>query len=156
MQKAFRYHFTQLFRVPAKKAYLWCTEYNPEDHKLMNENNAQRQIEFVSDGSILLTETFHTPSGTVEKQKLVQLYPERLMWVSTHLSGPNKHSQLIYEITAENDGASRLDFTALHLEQGEKLDAAGVKAFAAKLKKADSAIWKLLAKAMENEIGARA
>jgi hypothetical protein len=72
------------------------------------------------------------------------------------LSGPNKHSQFIYEISVEGDGASRLDFTALHLEQGEKLDAASVKAFADKLKRADSAIWKLLAKAMEREIGVHA
>jgi hypothetical protein len=143
---AIRYKFTQRFRVSAKEAYEWCTEYNPEDHALMHED-AERRTTRISEGSIILTEVFHTGSGNVEKQKLVQLYPDRLMWVSTHLSGPNKHSQFLYEIIPEGECASRLEFTALHLEQGKELEAAEVKAFAAKLKKADSDIWKLLAKA---------
>jgi hypothetical protein len=155
MLNAIRYRFSQRFLVPAQQAYEWCTAYDPGDHALMHED-AERRMVRISEGSIILTEVFHMGSGDVEKQKLVQLYPDRLLWISTHLSGPNKHSQFIYEISVEGDGASRLDFTALHLEQGERLDVAGVKAFADKLKRADSAIWKLLAKAMENEIGARA
>jgi hypothetical protein len=149
---AIRYQFSQRFRVSAKEAYEWCTDYTPEDHALMQED-AERQMTRISNGSIILTEVFHTGSGDVEKQKLVQLYPHRLMWVSTHLSGPNKHSQFLYEIIPESGSASRLEFTALHLEQGKELGAAEVKALAAKLKKADSSIWKLLAVAMEKEIG---
>jgi hypothetical protein len=82
----------------------------------------------------------------------VQLYPDRLSWVSTHLTGPNKYSQFIYEISAEGNGASRLDFTALHLEYEKKLDGEDIKSLADKLRKEDSAAWKLLAKAMAKEL----
>jgi hypothetical protein len=148
-----RYRFSQRFPVPASKAYKWCTNYSPEDHVLMGDEAAKRQITRVTDATIILTDTFHTDKGDVEKQKLVQLYPNRLSWVSTHLTGPNKYSQFIYEISAEGDGASRLDFTALHLEyEKENLDSEGVKSLADKLKKEDSAAWELLAKAMTKEL----
>jgi hypothetical protein len=120
----------------------------------MGADAAERQITHLTDTTIILTDVFHTSNGHVEKQKLVQLYPDRLSWISTHLTGPNKYSQFIYEISAEGDGASRLDFTALHLEyEKENLDSEGIKSLADKLKKEDSATWKLLAKAMVKELG---
>jgi hypothetical protein len=149
-----RYHFSQRFPVPARKAYKWCTDYTPQDHALMGEAAAERQITCVTDTTIILTDIFHSGKGDVEKQKLVQLYPDRLRWVSTHLTGPNKYSQFIYEISAEGDSTSRLDFTALHLEyEKENLDSDGIKSLADKLKEEDSAAWKLLAKAMTKELG---
>jgi hypothetical protein len=149
-----RYHFSQRFPVPASKAYQWCTDYSPEDHALMGDAAAERHITRVTDTTIILTDLFHTSKGNVEKQKLVQLYPDRLSWISTHLTGPNKYSQFIYEISAEGDGASRLDFTALHLEyEKENLDSEAIKSLAEKLKKEDSETWKLLAKAMAKELG---
>jgi hypothetical protein len=151
MLNAIRYHFSQRFSVPARKAYEWCTDYETQDHILMHED-AERQVAHISEGTIILTEIFHINSGKVEKQKLVHLYPDHLSWVSTHLSGPNKHSQFIYEIVAKGSQESRLDFTALHLEQGKELDAHGVKSLAGRLRKDDSAVWKLLAKAMEKDL----
>jgi len=147
-----QYRFSQRFPVPARRAYKWCTNYSPEDHVLMGDEAAERTITCVTDATIILTDTFHTNRGNVEKQKLVQLYPDRLSWVSTHLTGPNKYSQFIYEISAEGNGASRLDFTALHLEY-ENLDSEAIKSLADKLKKEDSAAWKLLANAMIKELG---
>jgi hypothetical protein len=155
MPCSIRYCFSQSFSVSARKAYKWCTDYGPEDHALMGDEAAERQITCVAEDTIILTDIFHTGKGKVEKQKLVQLYPDRLRWVSTHLTGPNKYSQFIYEISAEGNGASRLDFTALHLEYGEKLERAreDIKLLAGKLKEEDSAAWKLLAKAMAKELG---
>jgi hypothetical protein len=148
-----RYHFRQRFAVSARKAYKWCTDYSPEDHALMGEETAERQITRVTDATIILTDTFHTSKGIIEKQKLVQLYPDRLSWISTHLTGPNKYSQFIYEILAEGDGASHLDFTALHLKyEKENVDSEDIKALADKLKEEDSATWKRLAKAMTKEL----
>jgi len=148
-----RYCFSQRFPVPARKAYQWCTDYSPEDPALMGNEAAKRQVTRVTDATIILTDIFHTAKGNVEKQKLVQLYPDRLSWVSTHVAGPNKYSQFIYAITDEGNSASQLDFTALHLEyEKENLDSDGVKSLAEKLKKEDSAIWKLLAKAMAKEL----
>ena len=118
------------------------------------DDAAERQITHLTDATIILTDTFHTSNGRVEKQKLVQLYPDRLSWISTHLTGPNKYSQFIYEISAEGNSISRLGFTALHLEYGkESLDSEGIKSLAAKLQEADSAVWKRLAKAMAKELG---
>jgi hypothetical protein len=120
----------------------------------MGDEAAERQITRVTDTTIILTDIFHTSSSPVEKQKLVQLYPDRLRWISTHLTGPNRYSQFIYEISAEGNGASRLDFTALHLEyEKEKLDSEDIKSLAGKLKEEDSAAWKLLARAMTKELG---
>jgi hypothetical protein len=151
MPYVIRYRFNQRFPVPARKAYKWCTDYTSQDHALMGEGAAERQITRLTGTTIILTDIFHTGKGTVEKQKLVQLCPDRLCWVSTHLTGPNKYSQFIYEISAEGDSASRLDFTALHLEYEENLDSEAIKSLANKLKKEDSATWKLLAKAMAKE-----
>lgn len=149
-----RYCFSQSFFVPARKAYKWCTNFSPEDHALMGNEAAERQITHLAENTIILTDIFHTVKGNVEKQKLVQLYPDRLCWISTHLTGPNKYSQFIYEISAEGNGASRLDFTALHLEhEKEKLDSEDIKLLADKLREEDSTAWKLLAKALAKELG---
>jgi hypothetical protein len=148
-----RYCFSQRFPVPACKAYQWCTDYSPEDHALMGDTAAERHITHITDATVILTDIFHTGEGAVEKQKVVQFYPDRLLWVSTHLNGPHKYSQFIYEISAEGGSASRLDFTALHLEYKENLGKEDSKLLAAKLKKEDSAAWKLLAKAMAEELG---
>jgi hypothetical protein len=133
---------------------MWCTDYCPEDHSLMGEESAERQITHLTDTTIILTDIFHTSSGHIEKQKLVQLYPDRLCWISTHLTGPNRYSQFIYEISAEGSSASRLDFTALHFEhENGQVYSGNIKLLAARLKKEDSKAWKLLAKAMTKELG---
>jgi hypothetical protein len=153
MPYSIRYRFSQRFSVSAREVYDWCTNYGPEDHALMGDEAAERQITRVAEDVVVLTDVFHVGTGAVEKQKVVQLYPDRLRWVSTHLTGPHKYSQFIYEISAEGDEASRLDFTALHLEYGEKLDSEDIKLLADKLKEEDANAWKLLAKAMAKELG---
>ena len=152
MPSAVRYHFTQRFPVPARRAYKWCTAFNPMDHALMGEENAERQVKPIAEGTLILTDVFHA-NGHVEKQKLVQLYPDQLCWISTHLTGPHKYSQFIYEISEEGESASRLDFIGLHLEYDENLDEADIKLLADKLRKEDSYAWRLLAKAMAKELG---
>ena len=152
MHCSIRYRFSQRFYVSAQEAYDWCTNYSPQDHALMGDEAAERQITRLAESTLILTDIFQVGKGKVEKQKLVQLYPDRLGWVSTHLTGPNKYSQFIYEISAEGEDTCRLDFTALHLEY-EKLDREGSKTLADKLKEEDSAAWKLLAAAMAIELG---
>ena len=152
MPYSIRYRFSQRFSVSAREAYDWCTNYDPHDHALMGDEAAERQITRVAKDVVVLTDVFHVETGAVEKQKVVQLYPDRLCWVSTHLTGPHKYSHFIYEISAEGDDASRLDFNALHLEYGEKFDSEDMKLLTDKLKEEDSNAWKLLAKAMAKEI----
>jgi hypothetical protein len=145
-----RYHFSQQFSSLAKKAFDWCTSFDSKDPELMGGGeNSSRQVIPITETTIILKDTFHLPTGTVEKQKLVQLYPEQLTWVSTHLSGPNRHSQFLYVISPKGRNASVLDFYANHLEYTENADA---RLLAKQLCKEDATLWKLLAKAMEKEL----
>ena len=153
MPYSIRYHFCQCFSVSAREAYRWCTNYDTRDPSLMHQD-AERQIIQIAEATIILTDIFHTNDGRVEKQKLIQLYPNRLSWISTHLAGPNKYSQFIYKIAAEGENASNLDFTALHIEYEKAyLDNKGIRLLSDKLRKEDSAVWKLLAREMKKEIG---
>lgn len=149
------YHFRQHFNVTARKAFEWCTTYTPGDHALMGGKNAGRRIENITGRTVILTDTFNLGSDNpVVKQKLVQIYPETLFWTSTHLSGPAKHSQFIYQITAGSGDHSHLDFTGLFLDyENETISAADAAKLAEKTCKEDAESWALLAKAMEQELG---
>jgi hypothetical protein len=149
MPMPIRYHFTQRFLVSAKKAFEWCTNFDPRDPVLMGEEGVERRVTLVAEGVIVLKDSFHSEKGVIEKEKLVELYPDRLSWVSTHLSGPNKYSQFLYVITPDGEAASTLGFTGLHLEYEAKEDA---QSLAERLRLEDAGAWKLLAKAMTREL----
>ena len=148
MPIAVRYHFSQRFAVPAKEAFEWCTNYNSQDQTLMSRKDAQRHIDWITECAVILTDIFCISTVKVEKQKLVQRYPDRLFWVATHLSGPNKYSQFLCEITSDGKDASILNLTALYIEYDEKADA---QLLAAKLCRENAAAWVLLGKAMAEE-----
>ena len=143
-----RYPFRQHFAVSAKEALQWCTSFDPHDHVLMGNQGVERQVSIIAEGTIILKDLFHKATGTIEKEKLVQLYPDQLSWVSTHLTGPNRYSQFLYKISADGKEGSILDFTGLHLGYVVKI---GAEELAQKLCADDAAAWKLLAKAMEKE-----
>ena len=149
------YHFQQCFKVPAHKAFEWCTTYTPADHALMGEKDVIRKIAHITDRTFILTDTFNIGADNeIEKQKLVQLYPETLFWTSTHISGPAKHSQFIYQITAEAGDHSHLDFTGLLLDYGDaKITETDFAKLVEKTRQEDAGSWALLAKAMEQELG---
>lgn len=148
------YHFKQHFNVPARKAFEWCTTYTPGDHALMGEKDVSRKIEKITDRTIILTDTFNIGADNqIEKQKLVQIYPEILFWSSTHLTGPAKHSQFIYRITVEAVDNSLLDFTGLLLDyENEKISGVEAAQLSEKARKEDAGSWGLLAKAMEKDL----
>ena len=148
MPKPVRYNFTQRFAVSAKEAFDWCTDFDSQDNLLMGDKTAERQIAHLADGAIILKDSFHCAERTVEKQKLVHVYPDQYKWTSTHLTGPNKHSQFLYQITPQGKDASVLTFTALHIEYDEKADA---KLLAERLCKEDACVWKLLAAALAED-----
>ena len=154
MAQSVHYKFTQRFSQPARKAYEWCTNFTPEDQALMREKNATREVQQLTENTVILTDKFHNERETTVKQKLVCLYPDRLMWTSTHLTGPAKHSQFIYEIKSETKTASNLRFTALHIAHDikEGADKTEIKLLAEDLRKEDSNTWKNLANEMEKEL----
>jgi hypothetical protein len=146
------YHFAQRFQVPAQRAYEWCTDYDPGDPSLMHEN-AERNVHRVSESTIILTDLYRVGDIRIRRLKLVNLYPHRLSWTSTHLAGPNKYSQFLYEIVPEGKDASRLEFDGLHLEHGrtENMDGKRTELLASRLRDDDAAAWRLLAAEMEKE-----
>ncbi|MCL1970372.1 MAG: hypothetical protein FWF66_02805 [Candidatus Bathyarchaeota archaeon] len=147
------YRFSQPFVVLPKQAYLWCTDFSPQDPQFLGYIITGRQVVSLSEGLILLIDVFRTAQGTVvEKQKLVHLYPDTLSWVMTHITGPTKYSQFRYEILEDPDGC-HLNYEALHVEyekvslsSDEKLQLAQT------LCKRDSEMWRLLAVAMEQDL----
>lgn len=63
--------------MPAKEAFDWCTDFRSEDQPLKGYSNSTRTVTKISEGSIILTDTIHTSTGSVEEQKIVQLYPDQ-------------------------------------------------------------------------------
>jgi hypothetical protein len=108
----------------------------------------------VSEDTILLNDTYTVDGERVTKQKLVCLYPDRLTWTSTHVTGPNRCSQFLYEITPDTERTCLLKFTGLFLDYNIKKrgDKKETDLLIKKLEKMDSEKWKLLAKEMENEL----
>jgi hypothetical protein len=148
-----RYHFRQQFKVPALEAYLWCTNFDENDHALMGDEKAQRQIQKIAESTVLLTDTFYTSAGPIEKKKVVELYPDYLSWNSTHFSGSNQFSQFLYKISTDEESISFLDFTGLHLDyEKANLTKAQTKMLSDELCSEDAYAWKLLAKAMEKDL----
>ncbi len=153
MLQPVHYRFSQRFNLPARKAYEWCTDFTPGDQTLMGEKNATREVQRITEDTLILTDKFQVGGETTVKQKLVCLYPNRLMWTSTHLAGPAEHSQFIYEIRSVTRTTSSLEFTALHLARDVKESKAETETeqLAEELRKADSDVWKNLAREMEKD-----
>jgi hypothetical protein len=147
-----RYKFSQKFDVPASQAYLWCTDYDPKDLDLMGEEG-KRRIKRISDDTIILSDKFSKGGKRFTKDKLVRLYPERLFWICTHVAGPAKYSQFMYEVIPLDRSSSRIDFTGLQIDYNETQPSKKeIAARAAQLKREDSSAWKLLAKAMRRDL----
>jgi hypothetical protein len=146
-----RYQFSQSFEVPAKAAYLWCTDYRPDDWRRMGKNGTRR-ITHLNEDTLILTDTVIEESGAVTKKRLVRLNADRLAWTNTHLGGPNKHSQFWYQIVAVGKDRSRLDFTGLQVNYGKRPPASRITKMAEELRRDDSGMWTLLAKEMSKDL----
>ena len=148
-----RYKFSQRFNVPAREAYSWCTDYQPDDICLMGLKG-KRSIRDISENAVILTDRIYSDGSYISKRRLVLLYPERLSWINTHLAGPNKHSQFLYEIIPEGKRASRLDFTGFQISYDITGEAASdqIESLAKKLRDEDSETWKRFAPVMERDI----
>lgn len=106
----------------------------------------------ISENTIVLTDKYRNKNESI-KQKLVCLYPNRLSWTSTHLTGPNKYSQFLYQIVPKSKRSCRLNFTGLQVEYSnrKRFNKKEIELLVEKLRNEDSATWKLLAAEMERE-----
>jgi hypothetical protein len=146
-----RYVFSQSFSVPARDAFAWAVNYQPGDFALMGLKG-KREIIRLSDDSYLLRETVRSGKART-RSKLVRIDPERMLYTNTHVTGPAKHSQFIYEIVPDGEKKSKLQFTGLLLYRSEKkLGKKEIDRIAAEERKFDSDIWKRLANAMEADL----
>src|SRR5208337_414877 len=146
------YKFSQSFRVPARQAYKWCTNYEPTDLSLMNEEG-QPRIRKVTEDTVILTEKFNQKGKMVKKVKLVKLNPVNMSWYNIHIVGPNKNSAFVYQIVPEGKTRSKLMFTGfLVVYSKASFSPKLIKQIATNEKRGDSNAWKLLARAMEKDI----
>jgi hypothetical protein len=144
-----RYRFSQNFHVPASEAFAWCVDYQPEDLALIGEKT-KRKVLWLSSSVVVLDDKY---SEGVRKKKLVNIYSDRKFWISTHISGPYKFSQFLYQIVGIGKKSSRLDFTGFQVVYGKRMGAQEISRLANKLRIEDSLTWKNFAKAMEMDVG---
>ena len=146
------YKFSQRFRVPAKQAYKWCTNYQPTDLALMNEEG-QRKIRKVTEDTVILTETLNQNGKRIRKIKLVKLNPRNMSWYNIQILGPNKNSVFIYQIVPEGKTRSKLAYTGFLVVYSKVgFTPKRIKHIAIHEKRVDANAWKLLARAMEKDI----
>jgi len=145
------YAFSQAFNFPAKTAYDWCVDYKPDDWARMGLKGT-RKVKRINEDTLILTDTVMGESGSVTKQRLVRLNPDRLAWTNTHLTGPNRHSQFWYQIVVEGRAKSRLDFIGLQVNYEKRPSPARLAEMAEELATEDSGHWQLLAKEMRKDL----
>jgi len=146
------YKFSQPLTVPARQAYLWCTDYKPNDLSLMNMKGL-RIIERISSDTIILREVIDRGGKKVKKIKLIKLHPATLSWHNVQISGPNKYSEFLYQIDPINRRASKLNFTGIMVIYSKlKLTRRAIRKIASTEKRSDSTAWKLLAKVMTQQL----
>lgn len=151
-----RYRFRQSFPVPARKAYLWCTAFEPDDSVYFSVPG-RRTIERLADDTLLMTDRTEHPSGPREITRLVRLDPREMAWTNTHLSGPFLHSQFWYRIVPDGAKRSHLEFEGLHLQQFARAPSPKeVARLAEEYRKNDAKFWsERLAPAMARDLAPR-
>jgi hypothetical protein len=146
------YRFSVKLPASRERAFRWATDYRPTDLDLMGEHG-RRKVERLAKNTLLLTDVFETPRGRVTKVKLVHLLPDRYVWTSTHLSGPARYSQFLYELLPGGRNGCRIYFTGLQVEHvARPATGRAVTRRAKELAREDSRAWRRLAAAMAREV----
>ena len=149
-----RYSFRQLFKVSARRAFAWCTDFAPDDLALEGVPG-RRKVAWITPDTVVLTDRFpRTTGGSIQKVKLVRLDRKALRWTSTHLSGPAQYSQFWYRIVPEGRGSSWLEFNGFELKHARTPPGPPrIAEEARRLGREDSTAWRHFARAMERELG---
>jgi hypothetical protein len=152
------YSFT--IRLPATRdrAFRWATDYRSGDLSLMGFEG-RRKVENLTKNLILLTDSFDsdpfgvTPGGRVTKVKLVHLLPERRAWTSTHVVGPTRYSQFLYELVPEGRQSCRLHYTGFQVERAPRTAAGrSIAQRARELRFEDYRAWRRLAADLRRDL----
>ena len=146
------YKFSQRLNATAVEAFSWATDYQPEDVKLLGRK-CSRKVTRIDADTMILSDVFIANDGTkVRGKKLIKIYRDRMMWTSTNLDGPTRHSQVFYEIAVDGARASRLTFTGHRVHDGAPMTAKEKRALSAKFAKMGTAHWKQIAQVMAQDL----
>lgn len=138
-----QYSFRQPLRAPARAAYAWCTDFEPEDGKLFLVK-WRRSVRRLGKDALVLTDTAY-PAGRPQRiRRLVRLNPAEMAWTNTHLDGPFRHSQYWYRIVSDGTRSCHLEFRGLRLVTTPRASSASEIARLTGLeRRADADLWRL-------------
>jgi hypothetical protein len=146
------YKFSHRLNATAAEAFAWATDYQPEDIKLLGRKGS-RKVDRIDDDTMILSDIFVADDGTkVHSKKLIKIYRDRMMWTSTSLDGTMRHSQVLYEITADGAKASRLTFTGQRVHDGPPITVREKRALSAQFAKMGAEHWKHIAQVMTQDL----
>jgi hypothetical protein len=156
------YRFTIRLPVPRRTAFEWATDYRDDDFGIMGFRGG-RKAERLANDLILLTDSFDADpfekvvGSKTTKVKLVHLFPERYAWTATHVAGPARYSQFLYQLRPNGSNACTLEFRGNQVEHvGKKPTAASLRRRAEELRREDSQLWHRLSKALRKDRRPRA
>ena len=96
------------FRAPLSFVYRWCTDYRPDDSRLIGEE-FERRILTRTRRHVLFEDLWWEPDGWRWRRSDVALQPPGL-WVAESL-GNVRDAHIEYRLTALPDDRTRLDLT---------------------------------------------
>ncbi len=137
-----RFGFRQPLRASAREAYVWCTDFEPNDGKLYSQR-WERSVRRLSEDALVLTDTTYPGGKRRRIHRLVRLNPTELAWTNTHLDGPFRHSQYWYRIVSDGPRESHLEFRGLRLvSTSRKLSTSETARLTEKERREDFALWR--------------
>ena len=146
------YRFAVRLPTGTAAAYKWATDYRPDDFEIMGFRG-RRRVEHLANGLVLLTDSFDADpfdpkaGARTTKVKLVHLFPERWAWTATHVAGPARFSQFLYQLRPKGPRTCILEFRGNQVEQVRRTPtAASLKRRAKELRREDSQLWQRLSK----------
>ena len=153
------YSFRTRLPVSREVAFRWATDFDPGDLGRMGIE-AHRKVEWLTDALVLLTDSFDADPFSrrrgvrTVKTKLVHLYPSRWYWTSTHVGGPARYSQFLYQLEPGGRNWCTLHFSGAQVESvPRKPTAAALARRARELRREDSLGWRHLRRALSREVG---
>jgi len=152
------YRFTIRLPVGRRDAYRWATDYREDDFKIMGFRGG-RKVERLANGLILLTDSFdadpfeRNAGRRTTKVKLVHLFPERWAWTATHVAGPARFSQFLYQLRPSGSRSCVLEFRGNQVERVRLTPtAATLRRRAQELRREDSRLWHRLSRGLAKSL----
>jgi hypothetical protein len=153
------YRFTIRLPVGRRAAFDWATDYRDDDFGIMGFCGG-RKVDRLDHDLILLTDSFDSDpfdknaGSRTTKVKLVHLFPERFSWTATHVEGPARFSQFLYQLRPNGANACTLEFRGNQVEPvRRKPTASARRRRAQELRREDSQLWHRLSKGLGKRPG---